>query len=88
MTATIEIECDSYEDLQEILSEIKKGIRKHKKDIWDETQSEIQFDDSDGLGNLWKVDIVVFDEFERGIDRINNPSRYDDPGILTLNFEP
>lgn len=88
MEATIKIECDTYEDLQEILSDIKKAIRKHKKDIWDERQPEIRFNDADGLGNIYDVEIIVYDEFERGIDQIENPSRYEEPGVLTLNFEP
>jgi hypothetical protein len=88
MTATIEIDCETYEDMQEQLSEIKRQLKKKKKDIWAENEPVIEFEGTDDFGNLHKVEIIVFDEFERDIDRLTNPSRYESPAVLQLNFNP
>lgn len=87
MTATIEIDCETYEDMQEQLSEIKRELKKNKKEIWAENEPVVEFESTDDFGNFHKVEIIVFDELEGGIDRINNPSRYEEPAILSLSIK-
>lgn len=75
MNMSISIDCETYEELQSHLSEIKSQLKKRKKDILSESESIIRFEDSDFFGSH-DVELEVFSEFERDIDRINNPNHH------------
>ncbi len=62
MTATIKIECESYDDLQAHLSEIKNSLKRRKKVICAEEEQEIRLEDSNCYG-CHQVELVVFDLF-------------------------
>ena len=62
MIATIKIECESYDDLQAHLSEIKNELKRKKKVICAEEEQEIRIEDSNCYGSH-EVELTVFNLF-------------------------